>query len=228
VIAVIEFTIDDLKQIFVLLFKNKLLIILVTAAGFFAGMLFTARYSEAYEYETTVTLSVVFGQNLGQITGNTVISGYTDIVTSNLVGEHAAALLADEGLTGEQIQRMVSVSTGSSSFILRITARNASPRIAILVANAVAESFVAQVSIITGSNTIQVLDPARSAETVYLGGSRSIRLFAPVGAFVFVCLLLIIVELSMGKVRSVRQCIVDDGELLAVIPKVKRVRRLRS
>jgi len=224
---VAEFTVEDLKQILVLLFRNKLLIALVTAAGLFAGMLFTARYAEEYEYDATVTLSVIFGQNLGQITGNTVISNYTDIVTSNLVGEYAASLLAGEGLTGEQIQRMVSVSTGSNSFILRITARNASPRIAIMVANAVAESFVAQVSILTGSNTIQVLDPARSAEIIYLGGSRNIRLIAPAGAFVIVCVLLIIVELSMGKVRSVKQCVADDGELLAVIPKVKKARRLR-
>ena len=217
-----EFTIADLMQVMLVLMKNKLLILLVTAAGLFAGLLYTTGQSSAeYEYDATATLSVAFGQNLGQITGSTVITNYAEIVTSNLVGEYAAFLLADENLSGEDIQDMVSVSTGSNSFVLRITARDASPRTAILVANAVAESFVMQVAVITGNNTIQVLDPARSADLIYSGGTRIIRIIAPAGAFVIVCGLLVVFEFLSGKIRSVKQCIVDENELLTVIPQVK-------
>jgi len=219
---VTEFTFADLMQVMLVLMKNKLLIVLVTAAGLFAGLLYTTGQTSAeYEYDATATLSVAFGQNLGQITGSTVITNYAEIVTSNLVGEYAAFLLAGEGLSGEDIQDMVSVSTGSNSFVLRITARDESPRTAIMVANAVAESFVMQVAVITGSNTVQVLDPARSAEIIYFGGTRIIRILAPAGAFVIVCGLLVVIELLSGKIRSVKQCIVDENELLTVIPQVK-------
>ena len=205
-----------------MLVNNKLLIIFVTLAGLFLGLLYSASRDPAeYEYSATSTLSVVFGQNLGQITGSTVISNYSEIATSNLVGEYAAELLPGEGLTVEQIQRMVRVSSGNNSFVFKITARNASPRTAILVANAVAESFVAKASVITGSNTIQVLDPAESADVIIAGSMIDIRLIAPAAAFVFICAVLIVTEIANGRVRSVWQCVDDERELLALVPKVK-------
>jgi len=214
---------EDLKQILMVLLRNKLLILLVTAAGLFTGLLYSARQPAAeYGYEATVTLSVAYGQNLGQITGNTVISSYSEIVTGSMVCERAAELLAGEKVTGEQIRRMISVSAGNNSYVLKISARNESPRLAILAANAVADSFIAQVSVITGSNTIQVLDQARTAEAVSLGGNISFRLLAPVAAFIMICVLLIAGELITDRARSVKQCLIDEGELLTVIPKVKR------
>jgi len=221
-----EFSAEDLKQLLLVLLRNKLLIILITAAGFFAGLLYTARQPDAeYSYEATATLSVVFGQSMGQITGSTIISNYTEIVTSNLITEYAASLLDEHGLTGEQIRQMVSISTGNSSFVQRITARSDSPRLAIIVANAVAESFVEKVSVITGSNTIQVLDHAGSADVIETGRNRYIRVIAPVAAFAAACLGLLVLELFDGSVRSVKQCIGAEGELLAVIPEVRRRKR---
>ena len=222
----LELTGEDIKQAFLVLLKNKLLIIAVTIIGLFAGLLYSARQPEAeYRYEATVTLSVVFGQNLGQITGSTVILNYTEIATSNLVTEYAASLIEEQGLTGEQIQQMIRISSGNNPFVQRITARSDSPGTAIYVANAVAKSFVEKVSVITGSNTIQVLDPARSADMISLSGNGNILMIAPAAAFVIVCLSLIVAELGMGIVRSVKQCITDEGELLAVIPKVRRRRK---
>jgi len=221
--AVPVFTGEDLKQALMALIRNKLLVVLVTAAGLFAGLLYSARQPAAeYGYDATATLSVAYGQNLGQIAGNTVISNYSEIVTSNLVCEHAAQLLAGEGVTGEQVRRMVRVSTGNNSYVLRITARNESPQLAIMTANAVAGSFVSQVAILTGSNTIRVLDPASSADVVSLGGSSSLRLLAPAAAFLLICALLFAFEAIMGKARSLKQCLTDQGELLTVVPQVRK------
>ena len=215
---------EDLKQVLLALLRNKLLIILVTAAGLFAGLLYSARHPAAeYGYDATATLSVAYGQNLGQIAGNTVISNYSEIVTSDLVCEHAAGLLAGEGVTGEQVRRMVRVSAGNNAYVLRITARNESPQLAILTANAVAGSFVSQVSILTGSNTIRVMDPAISAELVPLGGGSGFRLLAPAAAFLAICGLLVVLEVIMGKARSLKQCLVEEGELLAVIPQIRKI-----
>jgi len=216
------FTGEDLKQLLVVLLRNKLLILFVTGAGLFVGLLYSARQpAPEYAYDATAALSVAYGQNLGQIAGNIVILNYSEVAASRLVCDHAAGLLEGEGVTGEQIGRMISIDSGNNSYVLRITARSESPRLAILVVNAVAESFISQVTAVTGSKTIQVLDPARTAEAVARGGN-SIRLLAPAVAFIMICGLLVAVELIMGKARSIKQCLTDEGELLAIIPRVRR------
>ena len=221
--AMSEITIEDQKQVVKVLFRNALLIVLVTMLGAFGGMVYMAKQPDTeYRYDATATLSVVFGQNLGQLTGSTVISNYRELLNSSLISDYAATLIEGEGITGDQIRKMVSASSGSNSFVLKITARSASPRNAILVANAVAESFVTQVPVLTGSNTIQVLDHARSVDIVKSGSSIDFRLIAPAGAFLMICAVLILFEIIGDKVRSVKQCITAEGELLAIIPKVKR------
>ena len=218
----VEYTIEDFKQVFLSLFRNKLFIILITGIGFFGGMLYTAKYPAEYLYSANATISVAFGENLGQISGSTVISNYSEIATSKRVCEYAATLLGGEGLSSEQIQKMVKISANNNSYILNISTRNESPRLAIIVANAVAESFVTQVSILTGSNTIHVIDAATSAEiTDYVGSNRT-RLLVTAIAFIAACLLIVITEFFSGTLRSVKQCIVSEGELLAVIPARKR------
>ena len=222
-----EITIEDLKMIILALFRNKLLILFFTAAGLCAGMLYYARQPVGHSYSATSTVSVVFeaGVNPGQIAGIAVIANYAEMVTSDRVCEYAAELLADEGLTAQQILRMISTATRANSYMLRITARSANPRLAILVTNAVAESFVAQVAVITGNNSIQVLDAAREASISSSGGDARIRFIAPAVAFFLACICAAIIELTVGKVRSVKQCVDDMGELLAVIPKAKKKKR---
>ena len=219
-----EITLEDLKTIILALFRNKLLIILVTIAGLCAGFLYHARQPVVYTYGATSIVSVVFdvSSNQGQISSVAIIANYAEIITSDRVCEYAAGLLADENITAEQVRSMVSTATRSNSYMLRITARNQSPRLAILVANAVAQSFVTQVSVITGNDSIQILDAAKSANISSSGGNKLIRILVPAGAFIAACLLVVVMELVMGKLRSVKQCVIDMGELLAVIPKAEK------
>lgn len=215
------YTTEDLKQAFLSVLRNKLLIILITGAGFFAGMFYTARQSTGRSYSATATISVAFGENLGQISGSTIITNYSEIAISKRVCEYAATLLDGEELSSDQIQQMIEISVENNSFMLKISARNDSPLRAILVANAVAESFVTQLSILTGSNTIQVIDAARTADLIDSDRSNSVRLIFTAIAFIAACALVIIIELLLGTLRSVKQCIISEGELLAVIPTGK-------
>jgi len=219
-----EITLEDLKMIIIALFRNKLLITLFTIAGLCAGFLYYARQPVAYIYNATATVSVVFdiNSNQGQISSIDIIANYAEIITSDRVCEYAAELLKDEDIVAEQIRNMISTATRTNSYMLRITARNQSPRLAILVANAVAQSFVTQVSVITGNDSIQVLDPAKRTGMISSGRNSMIRLIAPVGAFGAACLLVAVMELSIGKLRSVKQCVTDIGELLVVIPKARK------
>lgn len=219
-----EITLEDFKMIIVALFKNKLMLSLFTIAGLCAGFLYHARQPVVYTYSAMSTVSVVYDivSNQGQISGTAVIANYAEIITSYRVCEYAAELLADENITAEQIRDMISTSSRTNSYILRITARSQSPYLAILVANAIAESFAEQVSVITGNDSIQVLDEARTASMSSSGRNNLIRWMAPAVAFIVACVLLAIIELASGKLHSVKQCVPDMGELLAVIPKIKK------
>jgi len=221
-------TIEDIKQAFFMLFRNKLLILLVTGAGFFAGLLYSSNQDIEIKYDATATVAVAYGQNYSQFTGASVLVNYADIVTSHRVTEYASKLIANEGLSWEDISGMVSVQDVGSSFILSITAHSDSPRTSILVANAVAESFVSQATHITGSTTISILDYSRTATIIETPRARArantVILLAPLAAFVAICTILMSIRLLSGKVRSLKQCLADDGELLAIIPKVKSER----
>jgi len=218
---------EDLKQAFIKLLDHKLLILFITGVAFFAGILYWANQDLEVRYDATATLSVAYGENFGLLTGATVMTNYAEIVTSYRVSEHAARLLGGEGLTGEQIREMVRVTETGTSFVLRIRARADSMRTAILVANAVAESFVTQVSQITGSTTISVLDYSKTAVAVYSDRNNLLVILPPAAAFAATCIGLVVIRLFSGKVWSIKQCVVDDRELLTVIPKVRAARSVK-
>lgn len=222
-----EMTIEDLKVIALALFRNKLLIFLFTVAGLCVGFLYHARQPIVYTYGATATVSVVYDtiSNQGQISGTTVLSNYAEIITSDRVCEYAAGLLSDKDITADQIRNMISTASKTNSYILKITARNQTPSLAILVANAVSESFATQVSVITGNDSIQVLDIATTAAMSSSGRNNQIRIIVPAIAFIVACVFVVITEIVSGKLRSVKQCVPDIGELLAVIPKVNRKNR---
>ena len=219
-----EYSSEDMKQVLLSLFRNKLLIVLITGAGLFAGLLYTALRPPAVEYSATATLSVAFGRDEGQVSGNSIITNYSGLATSDRVCQYAASLLEGEDLTVNQIRRMVHVHE-DSSYLLTISARNDSPRLAILAANAVAESFVTQVSVMTGNRTVRLVDSARSADIVDSGGRTSLLLLAPAAACILACVIVILTELYTRTLHSARQCAVDEGELLAVIPRINKAAR---
>jgi len=221
-----EITSEDLKVVFLTLLRNNLLIFLFTVAGLCVGLLYFARQPVTYTYSATSTVSVVFdtGVNVGPFTGIGVISNFAEIVTSDRIAEYAAELIAGEGITAREIQEMITTNFGAGSPILNINAQNSSPRLVILVANAVAESFVSQIAVITGVQSIQMLDPASSAYLSMSQDSRIFKMLAPVVAFILACILVVVIEPVSGKVRTVKQCVDDMGELMAVIPKVSRMK----
>ncbi|MCL2426023.1 MAG: hypothetical protein FWD05_06770 [Oscillospiraceae bacterium] len=218
-----EFTFEDIKMLIHAIYKSKLLIFLITLAGLCAGLFFHARNPVTYTYNATSTVSVVFdiGMTPGQLAGTGVLSGFAEIITSYRVAEYGAHLLSDESITASELINMINVNERAGAPILRIVATNESPRLAILAANAAAESFVSQVAFITGTQSIEMLDPAREANLTLSVAGRNIAIMAPIVAFFMSIALVIFIELYTGKIRSVKQCAADMGEIIAVIPKLK-------
>jgi len=222
-----EFTFEDIKMLLLAVYKSKVLIFLITLVGLCAGLLYYARNPITYTYDATSTVSVVFDARTTptQLTGIGVLSGFAEIITSYRVAEYAAHLLSDENITTSDLIYMISVHERAGSPILRITATNESPILAILVANAAAESFVSQVSFITGTQAIQMLDPARDATLSLSLMSRNIAIVAPFVAFFLAIAIVIFIELRTDRIRSLKQCATDMAEVVAVIPCLKLKRR---
>ena len=223
-----EITPEDIKALIYALLKNRLLLLSFTIAGLCAGLLYAARSPAERTYAATSAVSVTYFVSQPQISGSVVLSNYADMINGNAVTERAAELLKDEDVTARQIRRSVYVSSDSNAYVLKITARHVSPRLAILTANAVADSFSEQISLITGNDSIQILDYARSAELSAGGGRGMVPLIAPVAAFAAACCLVAVMEAMGGRLRTVGQCITGDDELLAVFPKVKKIGRRRG
>ena len=223
-----EITPEDIKAVIYALFMNKLLILLFTAAGLCAGLLYAANNPAERTYTATSAVSVTYFVSQPQLSGSVVLSNYAEMINGDAVTERAAELLAGEGVTARDVRRWAYVSSDSNAYVLKVTARHASPRLAILTANAVADSFSEQISVVTGNDSIQILDYAKSAE-LSAGGGRSLVMFiAPAAAFVLACGLVAVMEIAGGRLRTVGQCVAGDGELLAVFPKVKKIGRRRG
>ena len=220
-----EITPEDIKALIYALFKNKLLILLFTLAGLCAGLLYEARNPAERMYAATSAVSVTYFVSQPQLSGNVVLSNYAEMINGNAVTERAAELLAGEGVSARDIRRRVYVSSDSNAYVLKINVRYASPRLAILMANAVADSFSEQISVVTGNDSIKILDYAKSAELSAGGGRSTVILIAPAAAFAFACCLVAVMEIAGGKLHTVGQCVADDDELLAVFPKVKKIGR---
>lgn len=220
----LEITTEDIKIVISALFKNKLLIILLTIAGVSSGLMYSSGLKTEYTYGASAAVSAVYSVGQGPISSSAVLTNYTEILTSDRVCEYAAALIADGDVTAERIRSMIHVSSGSNSYVLKIGARGVNPELSVKVANAVADGFVYQTAVITGNNAVQVLDYAKSADIVSNNRSYAVMLLFPAAAFIFACLLAVIAEIAPGRLRSVGQCVDDESELLTVIPKVNRRR----
>jgi capsular polysaccharide biosynthesis protein len=226
----LEITLEDVKLAFRAILHNWLLIGLITGFGFFGGLFVTGGMSENNSYEATSSVCVTYSSYEDQISGGNVMVNYSDIVMSNRVCEYAANIVNSHAdgqytTTAADIQGMVSMALKSNSYVMTIRAASPSPATAISVVNAVAESFVAQVSTIAGTQAIQVLDTADSARIISDDSLNRLRLGAVAGAFVFACLVVVVASLFSGKVRSIAQCVEvgggSDRDILTIIPNVK-------
>jgi len=215
-----EFTLNDFGHLLVQLWRNKWLILFITLAGFAAGMAFTINYEPEINYRATASVCVTYTTYQEQMRGSSVITSYSELVTSQLVCRRAADLLEGSGLSPDDIRSMIDNSVSSNSYIMTINATYADPQRAITVANAVAQAFTEEVSTVSGNNTLQILDVAHS--TVSIESNANIVLFAAaLVPFFITCVWIAFREVFNGKVRFLSQCAADKEELLGVLPDVK-------
>lgn len=215
-----EFTIRDLGRLFILLWRNKWVIVFITISGFLAGMSITAPAEPDVNYRAMSSVCVTYTTYQEQVRGSTVMASYSDLITSRLVSERISELLDDTGLSASEISRMIDKAVSANSYVMYIYATADDPQLAIRVANAAAQAFTEKVSSVSGNSSLQVLDVAYNASTLSSTVSRTLVIIT-LAPFVFVCMWIILREVYSGKIRYLSQCAQEQGELLGILPVTK-------
>ena len=215
---------EDIKLSILALWRKKWLIVATTLFTSLVGLFLTAKTVAINTYVAEASVySAAYGSIQESNSGAAAMITYSDIVSSRKVCERAASLLSGEyTVEASDIQKMISANQESST-IMGIYAYSTSPEVAVKVANAVAESFVHEITSITGSDSVQLLD---TANQVGMASNGSRDLLKKRLIFVMLGLLassgwIALTELFSNRIKTVEQCIdQDEREVLGIIPYV--------
>lgn len=225
---IIENAVVALREVW----KKKLLIVLVTIAGFLMSVVFMSIKGNATNYYCSATLfSAVYGSYSDTTNGVAAMNRYAELIKSSRVCNRAAKDLAGYNITSSELRRMASdgsirisgASTNSASYgyKLTISVYSDSKEVILAVTNAMASAFAAELNDLLGSQTIQVMDEATTyASYNTLNVTLHILLFMGV-AFVLSCGLIFVLAFFSPWVRSVAQCEQDRDLILGMLPYTK-------
>lgn len=214
------------------LWKKKLLIILVTIAGFLMAVIFISIKGNSTNYYSSATLfSAVYGSYSDTTAGVAAMNRYTDLIKSSRVCSRAAQNLAGYNITTADLQRMTAdgsirvsgASTNSASYGYKLTVSvfSESKEQILAIANAMAAAFAAELNDLLGSQTIQVMDEATGyASFSTLNVAKYILLFTG-AAFVLSCGLIFVLAFFSPWARSAAQCERDYDLILGMLPYTK-------
>lgn len=164
--------------------------------------------------------------------GVSAMNDYLNVATSMKVSERAALLMGDSRVTGEDVMKMTTASTGKKettsssidSTIITITSETNDPVLSMEMAKAVAEAFVMEMENILGNDSIKVLDePYAYKQTqngVQLQWLIRIALFM-VGAMIAAGIIMVM-EIFDNKTSTIRECTMREQlPVIGVIPRFK-------
>jgi len=214
------------------LWKKKLLIVLVTIAGFLMSIIYISIVGNSTNYYCSATLfSAVYGSYSDTTTGVAAMNRYTDLIKSSRVCSRAAQDLSSYNITSAELRKMttdgsikvIGASTNSTSYgyKLTISVYSESKEKIVAITNAMASAFAAELNDLLGTQTIQVMDEATGyASYDTLNVIMYILLFTG-AAFVLVCGLIFVSVFFSPWVRSVAQCEQDYSLVLGILPYTK-------
>lgn len=225
----------DLGRCFRALLKKWWLMAVMAVLFGIAGLALTLeKEDDIYSATSSVYVMSTESYSLTQV-GITAMNAYADVATSMKVCERAALLMGSENVTGEEIMKATSVSTGEetavssyiqqNSTILTISCQSGNPVEAMEMAQAVAEAFVMEMENITGTDAVRLLDKPYAYETVYDATQHQwmIRIVTFLFGGVFAAAIIVFGEIFDTKARTIRECTMG-GELpvIGIIPVTKK------
>lgn len=225
---IIENAVVALREVW----KKKLLIILVTIAGFLMSVIFMSVKGNSTKYYCSATLfSAVYGSYSDTTAGVAVMNRYTGLIRSSRVCNRAAQDLVGYNITAGELRRMVSngsiqvagASTNSASYGYRLTlsVHSDSAEKITAITNAMASAFAAELNDLLGSQTIQVMDEATGYDSYSTLNVLMYLILFIGGAFVMSCGLIFALAFFSPWARSAAQCEQDSNLILGMLPYVK-------
>lgn len=225
---ILETTLVAIREVW----KKKILVILLTLAGFLVALIFINIKGNSVQYYSSATLfSAVYGSYSESNEGVAVMNRYADLIKSSRVCNRAAQSLADFNITASDLQKMVSTgmirvggaSTKSTSYgyKLTISVYSDSETRVLPITNAMASAFAEELNDLTGSSAIQVMDEATAYASFNTLNVFLWLLIFPVAAFILTCGVIFVLAFFSPWVRSVAQCEQDDDFILGLLPYIK-------
>lgn len=169
----------DFRRCAVSLWKGRLFVAAVAVMGLVVGVL-AAVFAVPKRNEYTATASVYcisYGSYSESTDGTSILRTYSEIIKSRRIAEHAAMLIADPDITGDDVYEQVSVESmyvqgltyayENKTPIVSIYAVNEEENTAVSVVNAVADAFVQEINSLSDAEAIRVLDYAYDGKMTY-------------------------------------------------------------
>ncbi|TAH73753.1 MAG: hypothetical protein EWM47_02500 [Anaerolineaceae bacterium] len=205
----------DLKRCLKAILHNWWLIVIIGIIFFSLAYLLTENNSRQDEYTAETTIY--------SASDYSVLTLYSDIITSSKVSEQAANLLNIPDLNADNIKKMISFKT--YSLVLGIHATSTNENHAIQVANAVAIVFIEEVNRIASNNLAHMLDEATTAELSYNKRVEQLkfRIIVTFIGVILMCIWIVLKEVFSRKVYSLSDTSLD-GEInvIGVVPSFKK------
>ena len=219
-----EIQFEDFRLALLSVWKSKALIIFITLAGLFTGLLYTSIIAESNLYKAAssvycATYNVSSTTKIASYDTSLVIN-YTDVIKSRKVCEYAASLISETNLSADDIQNMITLKASTTSYVIAIYAYSSDSEVSIKVANAVAEAFVSEMANITENESVHILDVADSVSMVQNSTSNLLRMLFTGGAFFMAFGFILLKSLLSDKIFSIVQCVEDEDEILGIVPKM--------
>lgn len=225
----------DLKEIFDIFWKKKLIIIIVTVLFATIGICYT-RYFIVPKYKSSTTLLLVqnsSGEVKGEEAANeitqtditlnqTLVSTYSVLIKSkNVLGQVLANLNLQE-ISEEELAEEITVKAVEDTQVIEITYTNEDSNIAYLVANELANVFSQKVVEIYNINNVYIVDRAELAqEPCNIHWIKNMMLSAIAG-FGLTCVIIFAVSLFDTTVKTAEELEKSTGlVVLAQIPDMK-------
>lgn len=220
---------ENIKTAFYRLWKQKLIVVLMTLVGVMASFIYIGLVGIQTYYSTSASIySAVYGSYEDSADGVEVMNNYASLLGSQRVCERAAATLQNYNISANVLKNMVNsrviylagASSNSKSYSNKLTlvVYSTSSEHIVEIANAMAKAFVDEINDFIGTSSLQVMD-----EAIGYGYSKSINvplyviLFA-VAAGVLTAGFIFVKEFFSAYVYSVAQCEQNKDMILGIVP----------
>ena len=216
----------DLKEIFIMFWNRRVQLLLIVAAFFIIGFVYTMGFvTPEYTSSTTLVLAQINSEKTtdaitaSDITLNSkLVSTYSELIKSKKVLREVISNLGIN-VKEETLRHGITVNAVKNTELIKITVTNKNAEVSAKVANEIAKVFEKQVAEIYNINNVHVVDEAEVAtEPSNINHTKDILMFIAIGIVVAVAYVFILnmLDTTIKSVEEVEKLL--DLPVIASIP----------